>query len=265
MLTAGPRSLWLAIGALGGLATASCRGTVPAAPPQALATEPADPRTAAHQRLLSNLDTFHVAGAVKTSDDVLLPETIVIEIRSEICVESREPGARFWSLDYDTCFVYQARDTVDERGEYEVSVPCLDADAAYESRFAFGDLRLVQKGPVSFLAESDAGWKHQETFRSSRTQRRDLVLTLEPETFWVVREGAELRERARPESPVVQAAEFGIGLDVVRFHNGWAQVVLGRRMAWMEMRFLGTREEMEAARPFKGKPPVDPLRVDREE
>lgn len=265
MVTGGPRSLWLGVGVLAGLVTASCRGTVPAGAPPALAVEAADPRADAHRRLLTNLDTFHVAGAVKTSDDVLLPETIVIEIRSEICVESREPGARFWSLDYDTCFAYQARDTVDERGEYEVSVPCLDADAAYESRFAFGDLRLVQKGPVSFLAESDAGWKHQETFRSSRTQRRDLVLTLEPETFWVVREGAELRERPRPDSPIVRGAEFGTGLDVVRFHNGWAQILLGPRMTWMEMRFLGTREEMEAARPFKGKPPVSPLRVDREE
>jgi hypothetical protein len=264
MVTGGPRSVWLGAGVLVALATASCRGAAPPAASPQLGSEPEDPRTAAYHRLGSRLDTFHVAGAVKTSDDILLPETIVIEIRSEVCVESREPGARFWSLDYDTCFVYQARDTVDATGEYEVSVPCLDADRTYESSFSFGDLRLVQKGPVSFLAESDAGWKHQETFRSSRTQRRDLILTLEPEMFWVVREGAELRERPRADSPLVRPAEFGTGLDVVRFHNGWAQVVSGRRMAWMEMRFLGTREEMEAKRPFQGKTPVNPLRVDHE-
>lgn len=264
MVTGGRRCLWIGLSALGGLAAASCRGTVGSTPPAPLVATMTDPRVEALLRLQTRLDTFHVAGAVKTSEGILLPETVVIEIRSEVCVESREPGARFWSLDYDTCFAFQARDTVDERGEYEVSVPCLDADATYESSFSFGDLRLVQKGPVSFVAESDAGWKHQETFRSSRTQRRDLVLTLEPEMFWVVREGAELRERPWPEAARIRGADFGTGIDVVRFHNGWAQILLGDRMGWMEMRFLGTREEMEAARPFQGKQPVAPLRVDRE-
>lgn len=263
MRTGRRRCLWFGSAVLAALAAASCQGTVSSAPPAGL-VEDADPHLASLRQMQAGLDTFHVSGAVKTSEGILLPETIVIQIRSEICVERREPGARFWSLDYDTCFVYEASDTVDEQGEYEVSVPCLDADADYESHFSFGDLRLVQKGPVSFLAESDAGWKHQETFRSSRTQRRDLVLTLEPEEFWVVREGAELRERPQAESARIRGADFGTGIEVVRFHNGWAQVLLQDRMAWMEMRFLGTREEMEAMRPFKGKPEVDPLHVEGE-
>jgi hypothetical protein len=239
-------------------AASSCQGTAPSV--AQLETAPSvDVRTAAYASLRDRLDTFHVAGGVKTSDGLLLPETIRIEIRSEVCVESREPGARFWSLDYDTCFVFAAVDTVDDDGEYSVSVPCLDADRDYQSRFAFGDLRLVQKGPVSFLAESDAGWRHQETFTSSRTQRRDLVLTLEPETFWVIRDGAECRDRPRSDANRLSGHDFGTSVEVVRFHGGWAQILIGGRLGWMEMRFLGTQQEMEDARPFRGKADVEQL------
>ena len=77
---------------------------------------------------------------------------ITIAIRSEICVESREPGSRFWSLDYDTCFVYVAQDTLNASGEYEVSVPCIDAHEEYESKHSFGELRLKLK-PSSCNAE----------------------------------------------------------------------------------------------------------------
>jgi hypothetical protein len=196
---------------------------------------------------------------VKTSDDLLLPETIVIEIKSEICVESREPGARFWSLDYDTCFSYTAVDSVDETGEYSVAVPCLDADRTYESTHPFGDFRMLQRGPVSFVASSDAGWRHQETFTSSRTQRRDLILTLHTDTFYVVGDGAALRERPRPEASTIREYEFGTGVEVVRFHQGWAQCLMGGSLGWMEMRFLGTEREMKELAPLKGKRPVDTL------
>jgi hypothetical protein len=53
--------------------------------------------------------------------------------------------------------------------------------------------------------------------------------------------------------------DFGTGVPVVRFHEGWAEVVLGDRMGWMEMRFLGTEKQLEEARPFRGKPAVEPL------
>jgi hypothetical protein len=221
----------------------------------------AEARAAAAATLLESVGSFAVSGAVKTEEGLLLPESIVVEIRSEICVESRESGARFWSLDYDTCFTFVARDSLDAAGEYSASVPCLDADKTYESKHSFGELRLIQRGPVSFRAESDAGWNHQETFTSSRTQRRDLLLTLQPEVFWVVKDGCEVRDRPQPAAAAVRAVEFGTGVPVVRFHEGWAEVVLEERIGWMEMRFLGTEKQLEEARPFRGKLPVDPLPV----
>jgi hypothetical protein len=242
-------------GAAPGVATA-----LAAAPANAAGEAPAaDARKGAWIRLRDRLEQFHVEGAVKTEDGLLLPETIFIEIRSEICVESREPGARFWSLDYDTCFVFVHRDTLDENGTYSVSVPSLDADVAVESRHNFGDLRLVPRGPVSFLAESDAGWRHQETFSSSRTQRRDLLLTLDPESFWVVKPDAVFRERPRENAAVHRSCPYGTEIPVIRFYQGWAQARIGSTIGWMEMRFLGTREQMEAGRPFKGKEPVTPV------
>jgi hypothetical protein len=216
-------------------------------------------RASARARLAARLDTFHVAGGVRTSEGLLLPENIHIEIKSEICVESRNPGARFWSLDYDTCFAFVAVDTVDAQGEYSVAVPCIDADQSYESHHAFGDLRLVQRGPVSFFAESDAGWRHQETFSSSRSQRRDLVLTLEPELFYVVRDEGVLQERPRAGSPVIRTFKFGTGIEVIRFQKGWAQCRTGDRIGWMEMRYLGTEAEMKERAPLMQRPEVEPL------
>ena len=195
----------------------------------ARSVEGLSPQQAAYVRLQEQLETFKVEGAVRTSEGLLLPETITIEIRSEVCVESRQPGARFWSLDYDTCFTYTAVDSLDEKGEYSVSVPCLDADRTYETSHAFGDLRVVQRGPVSFVASSDAGWRHQETFSSSRTQRRDLILTLDTDTFYVVRDPAVFRERPEPEATVLKEFGFGTGVEVVRFHQGWAQCLMGRK------------------------------------
>ena len=52
---------------------------------------------------------------------------------------------------------------------------------------------------------------------------------------------------------------FGTSVEVVRFHGGWAQILMGGRLGWMEMRFLGTQQEMEDARPFKGKAAVERL------
>jgi hypothetical protein len=209
--------------------------------------------------LQGELETFRVAGAVKTSDGLLLPETIVIEIKSEVCVESREPGARFWSLDYDTCFSYTAVDSVDETGEYSVAVPCLDPDRTYESTHPFGDFRMVQRGPVSFAASSDAGWKHQETFTSSRTQRRDLILTLDTDTFYVVGDTAIFRDRPWAEATAIREYGFGTGVEVVRFHQGWAQCLMDRSLGWIEMRFLGTEREMNDLAPLKAKQRVDTL------
>jgi hypothetical protein len=214
-------------------------------PPPAAQTLWAESRPEAYARLATELDSLYVSGAVKTSEGLLLPENIAIEIKSEICVESRAPGSRFWSLDYDTCFTFASADTVDEQGNYNVAVPCLDAAQTYESKHSFGELRLVQRGPVSFLADSDAGWRHQETFSSSRSQRRDLILTLEPEVFYVVRSEAVLRERPMAESPVIRQYDLGAGVNVIRFHNGWAQCQAERRIGWMEMRFLGSGEENE--------------------
>lgn len=246
------------LGGVAGLALASCTGTrTPPARPADLSH--LSPREAAYTQLQAELETFRVAGAVMTSDGLLLPETIVIEIKSEICVESRQPGARFWSLDYDTCFTYTAADSVDAQGQYAVAVPCLDADRAYESSHPFGDLRMVQRGPVSFLASSDAGWRHQETFTSSRTQRRDLILTLDTDTFYVVKDSAVFRARPDPGASVIREYRFGTGVEVVRFHQGWAQCLMGDHLGWMEMRFLGTEREMKELAPVKAKQVVDPL------
>ena len=228
------------LGGLAGLLLVSCGGTRSASVRPGEPLDDLDPRTAAYLGLLDHVAPFRVAGAVKTSGGLLLPEAIVIEIKSEICVESRLPGTRFWSLDYDTCFAYSTVDSLDPDGEYSVSVPCLDADRAYESSHPFGDLRLVQRGPVSFVASSDAGWRHQETFTSSRTQRRDLILTLDTDTFYVVREQATLYNRPRSEANIIEQLEFGTGVEVVRFHQGWAQCLMDRHLGWMEMRFLGT-------------------------
>ncbi len=208
----------------------------------------------AYRELQSTLDTLRVSGAVKTSDGLLLPETIIVGIRSEICVESRRPGQRFWSLDFDTCFVFVSADTVDEYGEYAVDVPCIDADGNYEASYPFGDLRLVPKGPVSFLADSDAGWRHQETFTTSRNQRRDLILDLDTEIFFVINDPALLRTEPDRDSREIGRYDFGKGIAVVRFHRGWAQCLMGGKIGWMEMRCLGTEKEMRELAPFRTKP-----------
>ena len=214
----------------------------------------------AYRRLVDRLDEFKVAGVVRTVDGLLLPEHIEISIQSQVCVESRRPGTRFWSLEYDTCFVYADLDTVDASGNYSLRVPCTDADRTYESHHDFGDLRLVQRGPVSFVAVSDAGWKHQETFSTSRLQRRDLELTLDPETFFVIETEVPMRGRADPGADVIRNLEFGTSVDVIRFLRGWAEVRCARRIGWVKMHYLGSRAEMERAAPLKRKSAAKPLR-----
>ena len=59
----------------------------------------------------------------------------------------------------------------------------------------------MQRGPVAFVADSDAGWRHQETFASSRVEGRNLELTLDTETFWVVEDGAPFRARRAETAP----------------------------------------------------------------
>jgi len=254
------RGCWVAIvllaagGLLASCATTGTGTSSGAAPAIEEAADGEDVREVAYRRLLGRLNTFHVSGAVKTDEDLLLPETIRITIKSEVCVESREPGSRFWALDYDTCFVYVSIDSLDERGEYTASVPCLDADRSYESRHSFGDLRLVQRGPVSFLAESDAGWRHQETFTSSRTQRRDLILSLDTDTFWVVTKEAAFHARPDTTTDLLNTYPFGTGMEVMRFHGGWAECRMGSFLGWVEMRHLGTEEEMRRNRGLMGTP-----------
>lgn len=249
-----------------GVLMAACTGSgvsvAPGTRPDSVGAALETDRSAAYRKMLATLDKFHVAGGIRTDDGLLLPEIITIEIRSEVCVESREPGARFWSLEYDTCFVYVAVDTAGADGEYSVEVPCLDADQTYESRHAFGDLRLVQRGPVSFLAASDAGWRHQETFTSSRSQRRDLVLSLDTDTFWVVEEEARLRSRPDGGAETLGVYPFGAGIPVIRFNQGWAECRVDGRIGWMEMQDLGTEEEMKLKAPLMltPVPKVRPLR-----
>ena len=243
-----------------GLFLAGCAGTGgPAASPAGTAS--ADGRREAYARLVSRLQPFEVSGGVRTDRGDILPEVIDIEIRNEVCVESRAPGARFWSLDYDTCFVWAARDSVGPDGSYAVSVPCLDADATYESQEKFGELRLVQRGPITFLAESDAGWKMQDTFASSRSQRRDLVLDLRTDKFWVVAPEADLRARPSATARSLVHSRYGDAVEVVRFHQGWAECLTNGKIGWMEMSVLGTQEEMKEAAPPAGQPPpADPPR-----
>jgi len=246
-----------AVAVLVGLSLAACNatgGAGAARPDAAPEGPPRSEREAAYEQLLGEVELFRVDGGVRTEEGLRLPETIRIEVRSEICVESREPGSRFWSLDYDTCFVYLSADTLDPRGEYEVAVPSLDADRTYESSHSFGDLRLVQRGPVAFLAESSAGWRHQETFTSSRNQRRDLVLSLDTDTFWVVSETAEFRSRPNEASSLLGRFRFGEGIEVIRFQHGWAECLTDGKIGWTEMRFLGTEEEMKVKAPFKATP-----------
>ncbi len=209
-----------------------------------------------HEKLLKRLENFEVAGGVRTEQGHVLPELITVEIRSEICVESRRPDARFWSLDYDTCFVWVSRDTVDVRGEYKVAVPCLDADKKYELKDRAGELRLVPRGPVTYVAESDAGWRIQDTFTSARSQRRDLVLELTTDRFFIILDDASLRERPREDAAPLASYAFGEGVDVLRFHQGWAECLMDGRIGWMEMRFLGTEEEMQEQAPFREKSPL---------
>ena len=236
--------------ALGLLLIAGCQGTGtvgtsaavdPSAPPGSLAE--------AYTRLISKLDTLTVSGAVKTSDGILLPETIRIEVHTEVCTESRPPGSRFWSLDYDTCFTFVSVDTVDEQGNYSVAVPCLDADRDYQESFSFGDLRLVPKGPVSFLADSDGGWRHQETFTSSRSQQRDLILSFEPHSFFVILPKADAFARPQPQSAHLRSCTFGEEVKVIRFHAGWAECLFPDQIAWIEMKSLGTAEDVKAKQP----------------
>jgi hypothetical protein len=199
----------------------------------------------AYARLISKLDTLTVSGAVKTSDGILLPETIRIEVHTEVCAESRPPGSRFWSLDYDTCFTFVSVDTVDEKGNYTVAVPCLDADRDYQGSFPFGDLRLVPKGPVSFLADSDGGWRHQETFTSSRSQQRDLILSFEPHSFFVIAPKAEAYSRPKTVGDVLRSVAFGEEVKVIRFHAGWAECLFKDSIGWIEMKGLGTEEDVK--------------------
>ena len=186
----------------------------------------------------------------------MLPETIAIEIRSEVCVESRPLGARFWSLDYDTCFVWVDRDSTGDDGRYSVAVPCLDADVTYESKDGQGELRLVQRGPVTFLAESDAGWTIQDTFASSRSQNRDLVLELRTDKFWVVADEADLRLRPAAAAAALQRCRFGDEVEVLRFHQGWAECLRDGRIGWVEMKSLGTEEQMKESAPFRDRAPL---------
>ncbi len=244
----------LAFGALFLLVSCAAPG------PGGYSTQSIENRDEAYGRLADRLDRFAVGGAVHTSDGLLLPETITIEIRSEICVESRRPGTRFWSLDYDTCFSYVDLDTVDARGEYSLEVPCIDADKTYESRHGFGDLRLVQRGPVSFVVVSDADWRHQETFSSSRYQRRDLVLTLDTDVLWIIDDDTPFHELASDDSPEIGRFDFGTSVDVVRFHLGWAEARLGQRIGWIGLHHLGSEEEMKERAPFKRKPESKPRR-----
>jgi hypothetical protein len=183
---------------------------------------------------------------VKTSEGILLPETIRIEVHTEVCAESRPPGSRFWSLDYDTCFTFVSVDTVDEKGQYSVAVPCLDADRDYQESFSFGDLRLVPKGPVSFLADSDGGWRHQETFTSSRSQQRDLILTFEPLVFYVILPTADALARPESKAARLKSCTFGEEVRVIRFHRGWAECLFVDSIGWMEMTGLGTEEDVKA-------------------
>ena len=209
----------------------------PSAPPGSLAQ--------AYDRLVSKLDTLTVSGAVKTSDGILLPETIRIEVHTDVCIESRQPGSRFWSLDYDTCFTFVSVDTVDASGNYSVAVPCLDADRDYQQSFPFGDLRLVPKGPVSFLADSDGGWRHQETFTSSRSQQRDLILSFEPHSFFVIAPKAEAYSRPQTVGDVLRSCAFGEEVKVIRFHAGWAECLFANMIAWIEMKGLGTEDDVK--------------------
>jgi hypothetical protein len=246
----------LAGAALGGLLLAGCAGSAAPGVQPTQATG-ADPRPQAYARLISRLRPFEVSGAVHSDRGDLLPESISIEVRSEICVESRPPGARFWSLDYDTCFAWVARDSVKSDGSYRVSVPSLEADEACESREGFGELRLVQKGPVTFLAESDAGWKLQNTFASSHSQRRDLVLDMKTDRFWVVSDQAQLRIRPAGTAEVCGRFRFGDPVEVVRFHEGWAECLTAERIGWMEMGAIGTEEEMKTSHRESSPPPTE--------
>jgi hypothetical protein len=239
---------------LAGSLLAACAGSVGGGPtPSAPA---AGGRSDAYARLIDRLQPFEVSGGVRTDGGHMLPETIAIEIRSEVCVESRAPGARFWSLDYDTCFVWVDRDSVGADGQYKVAVRCLDADEAYQSSDERGELRLVQRGPVTFLAESDAGWKIQDTFASSRSQHRDLVLELRTDKFWVVADQAELRARPEAEASSFSRCRFGDEVEVLRFHQGWAECLRDGRIGWMEVRSLGTEEQMKERAPFQDRAPV---------
>lgn len=238
--------------ALCGLLAGGC-ASVPSPPGASSGASPAgrgSPTLAeGRARLLARLDTLRVAGVVKTRDGLVLPETIRIEIRTEVCTESRPPGSRFWSLDYDTCFVFVSFDTVDAAGGYEVALPCLDADRDYQDSFPFGDLRLVPKGPVSFLAESDGGWRHQETFSSSRSQQRDLLLSFEPNPLYVVTPKALLRARPDSAASEMGSIAFGEEMQVIRFHLGWAECLFPTSIGWMEMRCLGTKDEVTEREP----------------
>ncbi len=203
----------------------------------------------ARAQLLAQLDTLRVAGVVKTADGILLPEIIRIELRTEMCTETRPPGTRFWSLDYDTCFTFTSADTVSATGEYSVALPCLDADRDYEGKFEFGELRLVPKGPVSFLAESDGGWTHQETFSSARSQERDLLLTFDPQPFFVVTPKASVRARPDSTAAEIRGCSFGHPVSVIRYHKGWAECLFPGLIGWMEMKFLGTEQDVKEKEP----------------
>jgi|GEM_PF-3249511 hypothetical protein len=235
-------------GALSFLLIAGCQGGASTVATQAVAdpsTPPAGSLAQAYARLISKLDTLTVSGAVKTSDGILLPETIRIEVHTEVCAESRPPGSRFWSLDYDTCFTFVSVDTVDANGTYTVAVPCLDADRDYQESFSFGDLRLVPKGPVAFLADSDGGWRHQETFTSSRSQQRDLILSFEPHSFFVIAPKAEAYSRPQTVGDILRSCAFGEEVKVIRFHAGWAECLFNNMIGWVEMKGLGTEEDVK--------------------
>jgi hypothetical protein len=246
-----------AYGALSILLIAGCQGGASTVRTQA-AVDPsagANSLAQAYARLISKLDTLTVSGAVKTSDGILLPETIRIEVHTEVCTESRPPGSRFWSLDYDTCFTFVSVDTVDANGNYTVAVPCLDADRDYQESFPFGDLRLVPKGPVAFVADSDGGWRHQETFTSSRSQQRDLILSFEPHSFFVITPKADAYPRPQTVGEVIRSVAFGEEVKVIRFHAGWAEVLFNNTIGWVEMKGLGTEEDVKEKQAAAGAAP----------
>ena len=85
---------------------------------------------------------------------------------------------------------------------------------------------------------------------------RDLVLELRPDRFFLLDDDVPLRLRPQPDAETISRHAYGNGVDVLRFHQGWAECLMSGRIGWMEMRFLGTEEEMEEQAPYRAKPPL---------